>query len=305
MRILITGDLHLTDKKPENRLDNYSESVLKKFEFILNTAIKEKCQCILQPGDFFNAPNLSYSFFIDVFNLIQKKHITVLTIAGQHDMRMRLDQGTILSALSTTCDYVKNHEPFFDLGNEIYLFTASFNKSIPTPYPETINSFNILMTHRMVVQDKIWAGQKNYDTGLNLLEKHPGFNLIITGDNHQNFVIEKDDRVLINAGSMMRSTIAQVDFQPKIYIVEIDKNKIVDLIEIDIPIEPAETVFKMENVAREKSRDAQVDAFIDGLSQHKQQDLLFEDDLIVYMKENNFDQEDMVILSEARILEAK
>lgn len=304
MKLLITGDTHLTDKKPENRTDDYGSTVLRKFEFVLETAGVNECSAILQPMDFFDGPSPSYDFFTKVYLLIEKYKLRIFTGFGQHDQKFRNMDKTGLAALIATCPYVVC-KSFRFMPDNIALYKACFGETIPPIIKTKLPEFNILMTHRMIVQQKIWAGQKNYDTGESLLEKHPEFNLIVTGDNHQNFVIEKDDRVLINAGSMMRSTIAQVDFQPKIYIIEIDNNQIVDLIEIDIPIEPADAVFKIENIAREKNRDAQVDAFIDGLSQHKQQDLLFEDDLMAYMKENDFDEKDIAILNEAKTLEAK
>ena len=42
MKFLITGDWHITNKTPENRIDNYWETMKRKVTFILETARDEK-----------------------------------------------------------------------------------------------------------------------------------------------------------------------------------------------------------------------------------------------------------------------
>jgi hypothetical protein len=98
----------------------------------------------------------------------------------------------------------------------------------------------------------------------------------------------------------MRSTIAQIDHKPSIYVVDIKDDKIQGIIEIDIPIEPAEKVFRMDSIARENAVDENLVAYIEGLKGHKSQDLLFEDDLNSYVKENNTEDAVIAILEESK-----
>ena len=69
--------------------------------------------------------------------------------------------------------------------------------------------------------------------------------------------------------------------------------------QIFIPIEPAETVFRMDKVAVEKARNENLESFISGLSQQKEIGLLFEDNLIAYAQENNIEKDVMDIIYES------
>lgn len=299
MKILACGDLHLTSTCPGNRMDDYEAAVLRKFQFILNTADAEKCSVILQPMDFFDGATPSYGLYSKIWKMINDAAIMIISGYGQHDMRQRNMVNTGMQALLATNEWIMT-APSFDPKALIQVCTSSFGQNIPIPNTDTA-AFNILVAHRMVIKAKLWDDQKGAEYGSVLLDQFPQYQLMATGDNHQNFVIESNDgRVLINAGSMMRSTIGQIEHQPKIYVVEIKHNKIADLIEIDIPIEPAEKVFRLENVQREKEIDKNMQAYIEGLQEHKAQDLNFENELDVYVKANQVENNVVDILNAAK-----
>lgn len=296
MKILMCGDLHLTDKRPASRIDDYRASVLRKFEFLLSTAANERCSCIVQPADFFDSPAPSYSFFAEIHQMISEYEVPILTAYGQHDLRYRNAENTGLFALFHTNPLVTL------LGktkvNNIHFYGASFGQDIPDP--ENPQHLNVLVTHRMVVLEKLWADQTSFVYGSDLLKKHPHYQMIITGDNHKNFVVQDDDRILINAGSMMRSTIDQYGHTPVCYVAEQEGPEFVNIEEIAIPIEPSGTVFDMEKTERIKEQDANIMAYIQGLQSHKSTDLQFEDDLEQYLKENQVDEEIIKILQTAK-----
>ena len=53
MDLLIAGDLHITDKTPVCRTDNYLETMLRKINFISDIADKNEVDVIF-PGDLFD-----------------------------------------------------------------------------------------------------------------------------------------------------------------------------------------------------------------------------------------------------------
>jgi DNA repair protein SbcD/Mre11 len=280
MNILLTGDLHLTDKTPENRIDNYPETVLNKFKFILNFAKEKKVKFILQPGDLFDSPNPSYSLFTKVVRMINEHEIPIYTVFGQHDLRYRNSGNTGLLALSASCpDMILNPN---SIGGEISIQSAGWEEIIPKP---RVSKYNILITHRMIIHKKLWEGQEDYEIGSEFLKTHK-FDLIVSGDNHQFFIENIGKRWLINCGSMMRSTIAQTEHFPCVMLYD---TATVDWSEINIPIKPAEEVFKMEQVMKTKERDEKLEAFVEGLSSHKEMGLSFEENLLSYMAANNVD----------------
>ena len=289
MNILLTGDFHLTDKTPENRIDDYPETGLKKLKFNLDLAKEKKVRWILQPGDFFDSPNPSYSLFTKVVRMINEYGIPIYTVFGQHDLRYRNVNNTGLLALSASCPNVLLNPN--SIGGEISIQSAGWEEDVPKP---RVGKYNILITHKMIVKEKLWKDQEDF-TYANAFLKANKYDLIVSGDNHQFFVENIGNRWLINCGSMMRSTIAQIEHFPRVLLYEIPTN---NWTEIDIPIKPAEEVFKIEQVIKTKERDEKLEAFVEGLSVHKEMGLSFEDNLNSYLIANEISQPIQDIIKE-------
>jgi hypothetical protein len=284
MKALILGDLHLTNKCPENRTDNYEETVLRKFGFILNVAKGNKCDCIIQPGDFSDSPSLSYDFFIKISSMIRLFGKHIFTCWGQHDLRYRTKENTFLAALEEANDnlHILTKGPATGFMG-VDLYASSFGEEVPDI--ENTDKFNILLTHRMIVNEKLWEGQTDCQYANSFLRLNK-FNLIVSGDNHSSFSYKIGSRYLFNLGATLRSTINQIEHKPAVIVFNTTMKK-----EEYIPIliEPAEKVFKMEKIEREKERNKELDAFVSGLSEHKEMGLSFTDNLNEYMKKNNID----------------
>jgi DNA repair exonuclease SbcCD nuclease subunit len=288
MKVLIVGDLHLTNSKPRNRVDDYAETLKEKFRFILQTAKEEDCEVVLSPGDFWNSPNPSYEFFCEIIAEIEEQQIQIITIPGQHDLEYRNFENTALRALGIKSKWVKvltAEDPHIII-NGIDIYASPFNK--PIPEIEDKKSFNILLIHRMIIQEKIWEGQKNCEPSNVFLRQQP-FDLIVSGDNHNGFYQSFKGKYLFNCGSMMRSTTAQTEHKPFIVVFDTekpDKYKI-----IYIPIEPAEKVFSLEDVQSEKGQNKSLKAFTEGLSENKEMGLVIEDNFNQYFKEEKIETE--------------
>ncbi len=290
--MLLTGDLHLSEKTPEKRIDNYAEACLDKFKFILDQAKAKKVDAILQPGDFFDSPNPSYLLFKKITQLINDTGIPIITTFGQHDLRYRNRENTALNALSASSPYVfVNKVPRSFDDNKVNIQISGWEESIPKP---KLKAFNILITHRMIVNEKIWEGQESFEYANSFLKEHK-FDLIISGDNHTFFHNQILKRWLINCGSMMRSNIAQTEHFPKIIFFDTETSSWKDVV---IPIKPVEEIFEMEQIIKTKEHDKKLEAFVEGLSQHKEMELSFSDNLFNYMKENKIDPAIQNIITE-------
>lgn len=292
MKILCLPDLHLTDSKPRERLDDYTETLKRKFEFILDTATERNCELILQPGDFMDSPTVSYDFLCWLINAIKlHSDIPIVTTVGQHDLRYRNYENTALRTLSYSC-----HQELTVLkgGDECFQFVRKKNKVYASPFntgiPEITDNgqFNILITHRMIIQEKIWSGQEDAEPS-NLFLRNNKFNLIVSGDNHQSFYQSYKGRYLFNCGSMMRSTIAQTEHKP--FIVLFDTDCPDNFETIYIPIVSSKKVFDLQRKSDKKESNANLDAFCKGLSQTKEMGLVIDDNLRTYYKENKIETE--------------
>jgi hypothetical protein len=72
-----------------------------------------------------------------------------------------------------------------------------------------------------------------------MIDAHSEFDLIVTGDFHEKFVVTKGKTTLLNCGPMLRQSIDKKDFQPACWLLDDD-----GIHEILIPIE--QDVFDVE-----------------------------------------------------------
>jgi len=263
MKILATGDLHGTNKKPKRRTDDYFETFKGKFTFILDTAQKEHAQCILQPGDFFDswkASDYLKQWFISKCN---EYGIPIITVYGQHDLRFHSSdkENTPLAVLEAAgvvhiAGYTKIDFPSCNT----HMYGCSWGEEVPTPSnPE---AFNILLIHKMIIKDKkLWYGQEDFTMARAML-KGSLWDLVISGDNHQSFTQVLGDKTLINCGSLMRSTIAQKDHKPCCYIFDTETGHYIKHL---IPHRPFNEVFDETKIEEEKERNEILEAFVDSL----------------------------------------
>ncbi len=291
MKILITGDWHIDNKVPKRRTDDYWKTVLRKLGHIIKLYKTHNCDCILQPGDFFNshrANDYLKSTMIDYF-----KGINVFGVYGQHDLRFHNAnrENTPLNVLSTAGTVkilTPEHHTF-----KGHLYGCNWGENISKPKEDALN---ILVMHKMVIKDensKLWNDQSEYITAgsLNKLD----FDLIVTGDNHQGFQLDK----VYNCGSLMRSTIAQEDHKPHVWIWDGDKNDH-EAEKLFIPIDPIEDVMDMETAIAEKERNEELEAFVNGLKDDPStQDLNFLKSLYEYIKKNNIQEPVAKIIEQA------
>lgn len=284
MRFLIVGDLHLTERQPESRNDNFVEVTLYKFEFLLRMARNENCRAILSPGDFTDSPITSWRFFTKVMDLINNYDIPIFTVYGQHDLRYRNRGNTFLDALGITVNILQ-YEYFND---EIKIFGSSYEENIPKPDE---NKFSILLVHKMIIEDKLWSKQEDYEMSSHFLRKHK-FDLIVSGDNHQSFFAKNGKRFLFNCGSMTRLKSNQEDHQPICIVFDTEDRSYKT---INIPIKKG--VFKTEKF--EKELDVNLSAFISGLKDQEETGLDFVPELMAYCKINDVKKGIMDEINEA------
>jgi DNA repair exonuclease SbcCD nuclease subunit len=284
MKLLLTEDWHYTDKTPSCRIDDYPQTLKNKIQHILDIADQYDVDAILQPGDLTDTPFLSYFTYRKLFSLLSS--YPIYTIYGQHDLRYRNKGNTPLDALNDSLDSFNIvPETGIVLGNKVDLYGASFEEEIPEI--QNPKSFNILLIHKMIVHVALEEWEKQYDTATSFLSKTK-FDLIVSGDNHQSFVVSEKNKNLVNCGSLMRSTIEQIDHQPCFYIFDTDKRS---LQKFFIPIEPWKKVFDLEKKVKEEERNEDMESFVSGLTKHKDMGLHFEDNLYAYMKKNKISKD--------------
>ncbi|MFD2169421.1 metallophosphoesterase family protein [Tumebacillus lipolyticus] len=86
MKLLYLTDTHIRASSPQNRTDNFVETLQNKFREVNEIARREGVDAILHGGDFFDIPSPSLAVCADFISLMRDAGVPIYGIAGNHDI---------------------------------------------------------------------------------------------------------------------------------------------------------------------------------------------------------------------------
>lgn len=314
MLSLIMADIHKRASAPVSRRDDFCAAQKQKINEIVRIADERMVHSILFPGDIFDSystPDHLKEYYIRVWASLE--HCDKIAVFGQHDMRYHSSARAntplgVLAAGVPNFYLLEEGQPLVRRrGNETVVFYGSSygDDSVPTVvhgYGE--DARHVWITHRMVVKDKLWEDQEDFYYGDQLLDELHEFDMIATGDNHKQFVVRKRMDVegkeiyyrnLINTGSLMRSTISQIDHKPAVYLWDSESGSVE---RIPLTVRPAEEVFDLAKVETERQRDEKMETFVNGLKDTVDVSLDFKDNVRAYCIKNKVDDGVIGVINE-------
>jgi hypothetical protein len=311
--MIFAADIHLRRTTPRARVDDYWSAQQRKFITILEHAVASPPLVIA--GDLFHVARPGEGLLRWTIALLRQFKVTPVVIPGQHDMpghsmSQMDDSGLGVLAAAGVIHLLPSDEPDgAQLWGEDLIYGVPYGQQPPNIREEGWRK--ILLWHHMVTNDPLWPGQEA-DKALGVLRKYPQFNVIVTGDNHQTFCIAdtaniplktslnrpgddisnpnmpiaKKVRWIVNPGSMMRMTAAQVDHKPCIFKYEGGPMQ-----QIFLPIASSDDVLDLTELESAAEKDERVQAFVERLNQQWEAGLSFEKNLENFFRTNRTDPE--------------
>jgi len=276
---ILMADPHIGSTIPECRMDSFFDAKEKKLDKILDLSKRYECP-ILIAGDIGDKPQWKNWLLEWIIGKFYGHNI--IAIPGQHDLpnhRLSLWEKSGIGVLAAA-EVITLLGPH-DLASDIIMDSFQIDAF---PYGEKIHKValpnkklmprKIAMTHQMVIEDKkLWPGQ-DAPKGHQLLKKYPEYDLILSGDNHQPFVVEHENRLLVNPGSMMRIRADQIDHRPRVYLWDAKQNKVEPVF---LPIESG--VVSRDHIEKKENRDSRMSAFVTSLDRDYEIGHLYKDNL--------------------------
>jgi predicted phosphodiesterase len=270
LKFIITGDWHLRPDNPVCRKDNFFKTQYKTLEFIKNLAIENNAG-IINTGDIFHKPRYQYPDII--LNIIRDifKNIPIYYIAGNHDLLFHnlenIKKGNIgiLSSFKNWY-HISKFDNFagFDYGKDI---------------ENTTNDYAVI--HKYTSEKNLPFFIKNGITSENL--SNYDYKTIFAGDNHEGFMVFKNNTLIVNPGCITRQTIDKKNYKPRIYIYDTKKDSCVLVYLPDNNIDDIDSVY----IDEIKNRENRIDSFVEKLKGKIDLNLSFEDNIKKYIEENN------------------
>lgn len=217
---IFLADIHLSLKPPiwRSAEPNWLEAQARPLNEIKGLMKKHKCPTLCS-GDIFDRWNACP----ELINWAIKYLPIMYSIPGQHDLpNHRIEDirrsafWTLVEAnVITEIEFGQSiiHEPF-----EIFGFP--FRKDITEPYNKSSTRPAIAIVH-----DYVWAGEHHYSNApkekkiyrsVNDYGKYFGYDVIVYGDNHKGFCMEKGDTTIFNCGTLMRRKSDEINYQPQV-----------------------------------------------------------------------------------------
>lgn len=291
--MILAADFHLRKNPPRSRIDDYFAAQERKLRFILKLARESPPLTI--SGDLFDQARPGPFLERWIIELLKEYDVRLIVVPGQHDMpghslEQLPDSGLGVLAAAEVITILKSNienfyePPYYDGNGAFRIWGCPYGQEPVQPRPDQRSDLNILLWHHMVIDSPLWPGQVA-DYGHGILRKYPQFDIIVTGDNHKTFVmslssaLDGKDRLLINPGSMMRQTAAQVSHRPCVFKWESGK-----LEQIFLPIE--QDVLDLTDLEQAKEKDGRISAFVESLDKQYEIGLGYTKNIEYFLNKN-------------------
>jgi len=293
MKFLYCSDLHGKLKNPISRLDNYSESWLKKIREIQQLAIYNECDCIIVNGDIFDTPHISNVLIDDFLDIIENQHtdqkIYWKIVVGNHDLiganwknsnssalahifrRSKLVEK--LDTIETSDCFIKGYDYYYGIEEDLkkdglmHSYEDKFTIAVPHAFI-SIKPFFKEVSH---------VCAKDLKTN---------FDLMLCSHFHMTFDETINETRFLNTNSIGRTSITE-QHKPQIAIFDTAK----DIVKINLnSAKKANDIFDLTKYEELKANKKDIKEFLNSLKDVNFQSMSVAQQVVKIGKEQNVDK---------------
>ncbi len=303
MNLLYFGDLHLSDKAPVGRVDDYSTTILNKLEEISKLCRKYNIDYTVSLGDIFHSkrPNrVSYTLTHNLLDILKGFPCPVGIVPGNHDLGpdelLSLPRQP-LGLLPLVDDQIELLlEPVYFEEGKVWIIPRPYNEkgdADPNYYALTENERNLIAAEppALVVVaahgSLIAPGDERPYAYVNV-DKIPGIediDLLVSGHLHENmgtYLFRQIEfghaTIFANLGSISRTARTQANYTRAVQVLRqgVTDERVMELQAIDIPgVRPALEVFGAKAVeSTPEITTDEIERLVEAIGQGLQADTL-------------------------------
>ena len=292
VKLIWRTDVHLSDKSPSSRTDNWKDTVLKKLRRVGELASQHKAHAVIDGGDFFDIKSPtrnSHSLVREVIELHNEYPCPTYANVGNHDCvygdYSYLHQQPLGVLFSSGCfkRLYDEHEALITgiSVNELGFEEEMVVRVVGIPYHGTeydMERFTSIKKGKedyLVVVAHVLASSKGGTMFENediikysdLADLDP--DVWMFGHWHQDQGITKiGDKTIVNVGSLTRGSLTQdnMDRIPTPILLDFSLDGV--LIErLDLEIKPSEEVFDLERKAKKEATNFTMEKFAESIKE--------------------------------------
>ena len=270
-KILTFTDIHLADRNPAARIDNYRDAILGKLEQACEIAKELKIDLVLCAGDVFHlkAPSKNSHYLVSkTISILKSFPCPVYGIYGNHDISQdnlaTLPKQPFYTLLKSG-GMLYLEDAYFDNGN-IRVFGMDyisdpdypdFNKKITTEKVQVcVAHVNASSQFDDLFGERVYKYQE-------LAETSP--DVFVFGHYHPDQGIElHNNKHFINVGSLSRGSLKKDELSriPNLGYIEVSDDYKVTTKKIPLRVTPADKIFDLDQKNKEEIEQKEIEIFI-------------------------------------------
>lgn len=255
-KIMFVGDVHLLDRTPSSRKDNYSQTMLDKIAELVKMQNELQIDDVVFLGDVFHQRYQTYAYMMRCYKAFSEFKKPPYTIVGNHDIvfeRIETLEESPLNFLFMTG--VLKHLDKLEYDDVV---VKGFDYTSPITPNEDLNKYVVCVAHQYY-NTPLYKSYIKPEEALSL-----GYQAYVLGHDHSVY----DDIVnakykVIRAGSLSRGTAHSANLIRDVYVTIFDTTT-KEFTRVKVPTQKATDVFK-EIKYVEKSLEKSVDDIIDKM----------------------------------------
>jgi hypothetical protein len=267
-------DFHYQGRNSRNRLGNYSEDLLLKFDEIISIAKDNNCEAILDGGDLTETSEPSYRVLDELADRIEKAQINLYSLLGNHSASF----GHIENSRYTGLSHLQQRSSFFKyltsieginyniVGMDYYFGIENFIKEQGIQIIERIGKdciypqWNIVIVHALIMPNKFFDNVSH----VQCKDIKTNANLILCSHWHQSFKQTINNTTFLNIGCVGRNNINEAKIEPSVLLIDTDK-KSYEIIKLK-SAKPANEIFNLTKYEELKQNEKSIEQFIATLN---------------------------------------
>ena len=291
-KYILFGDAHLRNDRPLARLDLDWMQTQRDVLFFIADLANTRHADVIDTGDNFNTPRVPAEVVNLYLEFVARCNRNVHTIPANHTLPYHQIKNLNESSMGTLANIAALHTPNL----HVYM-TAEENEDGRFEHSTVFShTEGIMLCHTLTFpsEDEIpFYGKAT--SAQHLMMKYRKAKWILLGDNHHNFVVQEDDRFVINPGTPIPQVADMLDYEPGVYYIDTEAEEVEW-----IPVPFDRSMLTNDHITEQHERDERIAAFMEAIPKDGKVSLSFEDNFAKAVESSGLDQNALNFIEEIK-----
>lgn len=290
-KFLYFQDGHVTGKNSINRIGDYFSDWLLKFDELISIAKKNKVDAIIDGGDLFHSPIVSYSVCDAIVDRIEKSGLNYYCLFGNHAERYHSKEHSFDTTLAHILRRSKKFEYLTELKGKNYIIRGyeyhhNIEEELRTKgivFKKDIDKWMIAIVHAFISPEPF-----PFATHVVWNEIPTNADLVFVAHYHKVWEKYKSDTRFIDIGCFGRNSITEAEIEPSCILLDTEKRSY-EIIKLKSAKKGSE-IFDLQKYEEAKLKEDNIDDFIQSLESTNFQGQKIEHIIEQVAKQGNIDK---------------